>query len=52
MEGETEDDMWAVDPRRYTDSADHAYCLDKAMETYGHEYAMHFPRHEWPAGRD
>ncbi len=52
MHGETERDMWAVDPRRYTDYADHDYCLAKAMETYGHEYAMHFPHHEWPAGRD
>ena len=52
MHGETEVDMWAVDPRRYTDFADHDYCLSKALETYGHEYAMHFPRHEWPAGRN
>ncbi len=52
MHGETELDMWAVDPRRYTDFADHDYCLSKAVETYGHEYAMHFPHHEWPAGRD
>lgn len=52
MYGETELDMWAVDPRRYTDYADHDYCLSKALETYGHEYAMHFPHHEWPAGRD
>ena len=52
MHGETEWDMWACDPRRYTDYADHDYCLSKAMETYGHEYAMHFPHHEWPAGRD
>ena len=52
MHGETEQDMWAVDPRRYTDYADHDYCLSKALETYGHEYAMHFPHHEWPAGRD
>lgn len=52
MQGETELDMWAVDPRRYTDYTDHDHCLAKAMETYGHEYAMHFPRHAWPAGRD
>ena len=52
MHGETEMDMWAVDPRRYTDYTDHDHCLAKAMETYGHEYAMHFPRHAWPAGRD
>ncbi len=51
-EGGTEWDMWAVDPRRYTDYADHDYSLAKALETYGHEYAMHFPHHEWPAGRD
>lgn len=52
MHGETEQDMWSVDPRRYTDYTDHDYCLSKALETYGHEYAMHFPHHEWPAGRD
>lgn len=51
-QGQTEWDMWAVDPRRYTDHADHDFCLQKALETYGHEYAMHFPHHEWPAGRD
>ncbi|QIE45621.1 FAD-dependent oxidoreductase [Pseudohalocynthiibacter aestuariivivens] len=52
MHGETEHDMWAVDPRRYTDYTDQDYCHAKAMEVYGHEYAMHFPQHEWPAGRD
>lgn len=51
-EGETEWDMWAVDPRRYTDYTDQDYCDQKAIEVYGHEYAMHFPHHEWPAGRD
>lgn len=51
-EGETEWDMWAVDSRRYTEHADFDFCLNKAMETYGHEYAMHFPHHEWPAARD
>ena len=52
MHGETEDDMWAVDPRRYTDYTDHDHCFAKALETYGHEYAMHYPHYEWPAGRD
>ncbi len=51
-EGRTEWDMWAVDPRRYSDYTDQAYADAKAVETYGHEYAMHFPRHTWPAGRD
>ncbi|MCV0424202.1 MAG: FAD-dependent oxidoreductase [Roseibium sp.] len=52
MHGETEWDMWSCDPRRYTDYTDKQYCIDKAMEVYGHEYAMHFPHHAWPAGRD
>ncbi len=51
-EGETEWDMWAVDPRRYTDYTDQDYCNKKGMEVYGNEYAMHFPHHEWPAARD
>lgn len=51
-EGQTEWDMWAVDPRRFTACADAAYAHDKAVETYGHEYAMHFPMARWPAGAD
>ena len=52
INGRTEWDMWACDPRRYTGYTDQAYCHDKAVETYGHEYAMHFPHHSWPAGRN
>ncbi|MBY8977284.1 FAD-dependent oxidoreductase [Rhodobacteraceae bacterium NNCM2] len=52
VDGGTEWDMWSVDPRRFGDWCDHEYCVDKAMEVYGHEYAMHFPHHEWPAARD
>ncbi len=51
-EGATEWDMWAVDPRRFTGFCDQDYCDQKGMEVYGHEYAMHFPHHEWPAARD
>ena len=51
-EGQTEWDMWSCDPRRYTDYTDQDYCIKKGMEVYGNEYAMHFPYHEWPAGRD
>ena len=50
--GVTEWDMWSCDPRRYTDHTDHEYCVAKGMEVYGNEYAMHFPWHEWPAGRN
>ncbi len=52
VDGQTEWDMWAVDPRRYTDYTDQDYCHQKAMEIYGHEYGMHFPHKMWPAGRD
>jgi dimethylglycine dehydrogenase len=52
MHGHTEWDMWSVDPRRFTTHADAQFSLGKALETYGHEYAMHFPRHEWRAARN
>ncbi|MGB0438584.1 MAG: GcvT family protein [Primorskyibacter sp.] len=51
-EGETEWDSWAVDPRRFTDYTDEQHCIETGMQIYGHEYAMHFPWHAWPAGRD
>lgn len=51
-EGETEWDMWSCDPRRFTAFCDEDYCVAKGMEVYGHEYAMHFPHHAWPAGRN
>ncbi len=51
-EGQTEWDMWSCDPRRFTGFIDQDYTNQKGMEIYGYEYAMHFPRHEWPAGRD
>jgi dimethylglycine dehydrogenase len=52
VDGQTEWDMWSCDPRRYTDYTDHDYCVKKGMEVYGHEYAMHFPWHRWPAAPD
>ena len=52
IHGETEWDMWATDPRRYTDYTDQDHCHAKALETYGHEYGMHYPHKAWPAGRD
>ncbi len=51
-EGQTEWDMWSCDPRRYTDYTDADYCVETGKQVYGHEYAMHFPHHRWPAGRD
>jgi dimethylglycine dehydrogenase len=51
-EGATEWDMWSCDPRRFTGFEDEDYCVAKGMEVYGHEYAIHFPHHVWPEGRD
>ena len=51
IEGESETDSWAVDPRRFTDHVDEKYSIAKAIETYSHEYAMHFPQIQWSAGR-
>jgi dimethylglycine dehydrogenase len=51
-EGRTEWDMWSCDPRRFTDfAAAPDYAVAKGMEIYGHEYAISFPRHAWPAAR-
>ena len=51
-EGTPEWDAWACDPRRFTGHATDQYATARGMETYGHEYAMHFPRRRWEAGRD
>ncbi len=51
LDGAPEDDMWAVDPRRFKDFATPAYSEAKAIEIYSNEYAMHPPCHEWPMGR-
>ena len=51
VHGEPETDAWAVDPRRFTDHVDAAYAKAKALETYSHEYAIHFPNIQWDDGR-
>ena len=51
-EGAPEWDIWSCDPRRFTGPMDQGHVRAKAVETYGHEYAMNFPHAIWPAGRD
>ena len=52
-QGQTEWDMWSCDPRRFTSfAASQDYAVAKGMEVYGHEYAISFPRHAWPDGRN
>lgn len=53
IEGTSEWEMWSCDPRRFTSFASVPdYAVSKGMEVYGHEYAIHFPRHAWPAARN
>ncbi len=51
MHGETEWDMWSIDPRRFTDYATTEYTRAKAVEFYQREYAIAYPHEERPAGR-
>jgi len=51
IDGQPEWDLWGLDPRRYTEYANQQYVVDRATELYQHEYAIHFPEDEWPAGR-
>ncbi|UWQ20582.1 FAD-dependent oxidoreductase [Jannaschia sp. W003] len=51
-EGATEWDMWAVDPRRYGGHLGQDAVNARGLQVYRHEYAIHHPRHAWPAGRD
>ncbi len=51
IDGKPEMDLWSLDPRRYTDYADQPYVVDRALEVYQDEYAMHLPYEEKLAGR-
>ncbi len=51
MHGETEWDMWSIDPRRFTGFATQEYTRAKAVEFYQREYAIGYPHEERAAGR-
>jgi dimethylglycine dehydrogenase len=51
VDGEPPVDMLAFDPRRFGAFADRSYRLDKAVECFGNQFAIHFPFEERPAGR-
>ncbi|MSO93839.1 MAG: FAD-dependent oxidoreductase [Rhodospirillales bacterium] len=51
VEGETEWDLWSLDPRRFTGHVGKQYTKEKALELYRYEYAIGFPYEERPAGR-
>ncbi len=52
VEGQPSDNMWEVDVRRFDEYASSTkYVAERACEVYGHEYAIHYPEEERPAGR-
>jgi dimethylglycine dehydrogenase len=52
VEGQPSDDMGEVDVRRFGPwAAGRPYLSAKALDVYGHEYAIHYPHQERPAGR-
>jgi dimethylglycine dehydrogenase len=51
-DGQPSDNMWEVDVRRFDDYANSPkYVAERACEVYEHEYAIHYPEQERPAGR-
>ena len=51
MNGESEWDTWALDPRRFTQYADETYASKKAIEEYQREFVFDHPDEHRPAGR-
>lgn len=52
VDGQPSDNMWEVDVRRFDEYASSTrYVAERACEVYEHEYAIHYPEEERPAGR-
>ena len=52
VEGQTSDNMWELDVRRFGDYANSTkYVAERACDVYEREYAVHYPEEERPAGR-
>jgi glycine cleavage system aminomethyltransferase T len=52
VEGRPSIDLWEVDVRRFGPyAATEPYLVPKALDVYGHEYAIHYPHQERPVGR-
>ncbi|MBW2287052.1 MAG: FAD-dependent oxidoreductase [Deltaproteobacteria bacterium] len=52
VDGQPSDNMWEVDVSRFDDYASSTkYVAARACEVYEHEYAIHYPEEERPAGR-
>ncbi|MGI9333990.1 MAG: GcvT family protein [Gammaproteobacteria bacterium] len=51
VHGESEWDIWCLDPRRFTAYANTEYTALKAVEDYRNEFRFHRPHEHRPAGR-
>ncbi|MDH3452574.1 MAG: FAD-dependent oxidoreductase, partial [Gammaproteobacteria bacterium] len=51
IEGEPGIDLSEVDCRRFGPYANKRWTAVKAKEAFGHNFGVHFPGYEWPAGR-
>ena len=51
LEGETEWDNWAWDPRRFGHWATVDFAAERAAELYRNQYAIPYPHRLWQAGR-
>jgi dimethylglycine dehydrogenase len=52
VDGQPSLDLWEIDVRRFGPyAAAEPYLVAKALDVYGHEYAIHYPHQERPAGR-
>jgi len=52
VDGQPSDNMWEADVRRFGDYARSThYVAERAVDVYGHEYAIHYPELERFAGR-
>jgi dimethylglycine dehydrogenase len=52
LDGQPSDNMWDVDVSRFgPHAAASPYLVAKALDVYAHEYAIHYPHEERPAGR-
>ena len=52
VEGQPSDNMWELDVRRFDEVASSpSYVTARACDVYAHEYAIHYPEQERPAGR-
>jgi dimethylglycine dehydrogenase len=52
VDGQPGDNMWELDVRRFDEYASSTkYVAERACEVYRHEYAIHYPEQERPAGR-